>query len=110
MSFLNAVKGAAQGVKNSRAARAAQPEAPAPIDDNALFCTDCGHLGSPSTDTPGSILVELVLWLCFIIPGLIYSLWRHHKRHQVCALCSGANLIPANSPKAIAARHVMRQV
>jgi hypothetical protein len=111
MSFINAIKGAAQGVKNSRAARASRPNEPEPerIDDDAQFCTDCGHQAAPSTDTPGSILIELVLWLCFIVPGLIYSLWRHNKRRPVCAMCGGAHLIPAKSPKAIAARQAMRQ-
>jgi len=25
--------------------------------------------------TRGSILIEIVLWLCFLVPGLIYFIW-----------------------------------
>jgi hypothetical protein len=41
-----------------------------------MICQDCGAQGTPKSHTRGSILIELVLWLLFIIPGLLYSLWR----------------------------------
>ena len=63
------------------------------------ICTDCGATGKPVFHTPGSILVELILWLCFIIPGLIYSIWRHNKRSLVCASCGSEHLIPLDTPK-----------
>lgn len=62
-------------------------------------CTNCGHAGETATKTPGSIWIELILWLCFIVPGVIYSLWRHSARHQVCSACGSRELVPASSPK-----------
>jgi hypothetical protein len=61
-------------------------------------CTTCGHHGKPAKRTPGSFLIEVVLWLCFLVPGLIYSLWRLSARHEVCAGCGARTLVPANSP------------
>lgn len=65
-----------------------------------VLCRTCGHVGAPETKTPGSILIELLLWLCFLVPGLIYSIWRHTARHKVCRSCRHPGVIPANSPAA----------
>lgn len=65
-----------------------------------VVCTNCGSEGTPKTVTPGSVFIELVLWLCFLIPGIIYSLWRLNKRHAVCSVCGSAAVVPANSEAA----------
>ncbi len=62
-----------------------------------IVCTQCGHVGPAGSTTPGSIRIELVLWLAFILPGVIYSLWRINKRHPVCPICANAAIIPAES-------------
>jgi hypothetical protein len=67
------------------------------MDD--LVCVDCGHVGPARVVTPGSMGVELLLWLCLLVPGLIYSAWRIHARRSVCAKCSGAKLLPLDTPK-----------
>ena len=41
-----------------------------------MVCTVCGSVGFPKKVTPGSFLVELGLWIFFILPGVIYSVWR----------------------------------
>lgn len=66
-----------------------------------LFCKDCESVVAPGTATPGSIWIELVLWMCFLVPGLIYSLWRINRRREVCATCGSANLVPRDSPVAV---------
>lgn len=63
-------------------------------------CTVCGHDGETKTVTPGSILIELVAWLCFLIPGLIYSIWRHSTRHEACASCGSRSLVNSNTKAA----------
>jgi len=63
-----------------------------------LFCTSCGHTGKPRSETPGSLLIEIILWLCILIPGIIYTVWRHNRRHDVCEKCGSAALIPPDSP------------
>lgn len=64
----------------------------------ARVCTRCAHHGPTRTHTRGSLLIELVLWLCFIIPGLIYSIWRHASRQQVCSACGSDQLVPPDTP------------
>lgn len=36
----------------------------------------------PVSITPGSLRVEFVLWICFLIPGFIYALWRIISRYK----------------------------
>ncbi len=58
-----------------------------------LICTTCGARGA---GTPrGSTGVELVLWLCFFVPGFIYSVWRHGGR--ACHACGAGGLVPSGS-------------
>jgi hypothetical protein len=63
-------------------------------------CTSCGYVGEPKTMTKGSIAVEIVLWLCFLVPGLIYSIWRLSSRYDGCPSCGQITLIPVDSPMA----------
>ena len=65
-----------------------------------LLCTNCGYQGKPKLVVKGSILIELVLWICFIIPGLIYSIWRLTTKHKACPSCGAPNMIPLDSPRA----------
>jgi hypothetical protein len=62
-------------------------------------CTYCGHVGDPTSQAKGSILIEIILWLCFLIPGLIYSIWRMTSKQKVCPSCGHAGMIPIDSPK-----------
>lgn len=62
------------------------------------ICTACGHVGHPITATKGRLGVEVFLWLLFLLPGLIYSLWRIGSRHAACAACGGTSLVPLDSP------------
>jgi hypothetical protein len=49
---------------------------------------------------PGSILIEIILWLCFLVPGFIYTIWRHSSTKQVCGTCGSKDVIPVDSPLA----------
>lgn len=71
------------------------------------FCTTCGHEGGTETKTRGHIAIEIILWLLLIVPGLIYSVWRMSSRHQVCASCGAATLVPPDSPVALAHKKKM---
>jgi hypothetical protein len=63
-----------------------------------MICSLCGSVGKPKTKTKGSIVIEIVLWLCVLVPGLIYSLWRLTTRHLACPACGAPNMIPLDSP------------
>jgi predicted RNA-binding Zn-ribbon protein involved in translation (DUF1610 family) len=64
-----------------------------------LICPNCGTVGRPKTVVKGSLLTELVLWLFFLLPGIIYSAWRLTSRAKVCPACGAGNMIPLTSPK-----------
>lgn len=77
------------------------PAAPPPMpiyDPRANYCPRCGTVGFPQSDTPGSFMIELVLWLFFLLPGLIYSIWRLTSKSQVCPGCRQPGMIPVQSP------------
>ncbi|MGC1602305.1 MAG: hypothetical protein WA757_18850 [Candidatus Acidiferrales bacterium] len=64
------------------------------------ICLQCGSVGNTKGFMKGSVLTELFLWLFFILPGLIYSIWRHSTVAQVCSKCGSSNVIPLDSPVA----------
>jgi ribosomal protein S27AE len=63
-----------------------------------IICSNCGTIGKLKKITKGSFFIEVILWLCLIIPGVIYSIWRLTTKHKVCSVCGSGNLIPLNSP------------
>jgi len=101
MSIINGFKGAFRGAQASQRRRAMNPK-PEPARDTSddMFCIRCGNQSPAAEVTPGSIWIELVAWCFFLVPGFIYSLWRHNKKHMACPKCESAELIPADSPMA----------
>jgi hypothetical protein len=83
-----------------RANRAAEAE---------YICQSCGTIGKPTKSTKGSIFIEIILWLAFIVPGLIYSIWRLTTRQRVCRSCGSASVIPINTPMGQKLAREMRQ-
>ena len=63
------------------------------------ICASCGSRTGTRLATRGSLWIEIVLWLFFLVPGLIYSIWRHASRQEVCRVCGSAELVPVDSPR-----------
>ncbi len=63
-----------------------------------FVCTACGFIGQPITITKGSLGLEIVLWLAFLVPGIIYSIWRLTTRYKACPVCKKEAMIPADTP------------
>lgn len=63
-----------------------------------MVCRSCGSVGKPKSVTKGSFIAELFLWLCFLLPGALYTVWRLTTRHKACRACGGSEIIPAESP------------
>lgn len=63
-----------------------------------MICKACGHVGKPARKTRGNLLIEIILWLCFIVPGLIYTIWRCSTRYNACKTCNATELVPVDSP------------
>jgi len=97
--------GATQWTRASQFPRATFPRpdqndeflAPTP---GSKLCTNCCYVGRRIEITKGSFGVELALWLLFLAPGIIYSIWRLTSRYMACPKCKAPNMIPADSPVA----------
>jgi len=66
------------------------------------FCPQCGATDYPRQFHGGSGAVECLLWLFFLVPGVIYSFWRLSQRAQICGHCGATGIIPLDSPRAVA--------
>ena len=63
------------------------------------MCPNCGNYVVPEKKVRGSFFFEIILWIFFIIPGLIYSIWRLTTKFIACPICENVNLVPIDSPK-----------
>jgi uncharacterized membrane protein len=63
-----------------------------------MVCKSCGTVGKSKNHMPGSIFIELILWCCFLVPGMIYTVWRHSSAGRVCSACGSKEMIPVSSP------------
>lgn len=65
-----------------------------------MHCLTCGTEDTVARVRRGNVAIEIILWILFIIPGLIYSLWRINSRHDACRACASTVLVPIKSPAA----------
>lgn len=65
-----------------------------------LFCLECHSVDSGKNEVKGHFLIEVILWLCFLVPGIIYTIWRTTNKQKVCRTCGSKKLIPSDSPRA----------
>lgn len=63
------------------------------IGRGKIVCRRCGYHGRPRIDAEGSMAAEILLWLCFVVPGLIYSVWRLSNRYKACPRCGGRDIV-----------------
>lgn len=67
-------------------------------DKPDYICTSCRSVVKPDSRAQGSGGVEILLWLLFIVPGLIYTIWRGSKKITSCPICHAPNPIPLSTP------------
>lgn len=76
----------------------------ASLNTGRWFCVQCEHFGTPKNYTNGAFAIEAILWLMFLVPGLIYTIWRLTTRYSGCPRCGAPHMIPAEAPRAQAVR------
>lgn len=64
------------------------------------MCTRCLETVKAEKVTKGSFVIEVLLWLCFLFPGVIYSVWRLTTRYWACPSCGSPELVPSESRRA----------
>jgi len=52
-----------------------------------IVCRKCHYSGEQRLDNRGSTTLEVILWLCLILPGYLYSRWRDRSLRPVCPEC-----------------------
>jgi len=52
-----------------------------------IKCPNCEYEGQHKNITKGSFIIELGLWLVFLFPGIIYSIWRLTSKYKGCPKC-----------------------
>ena len=67
------------------------------------YCIDCGFVGVPKQNTPGTLSMEVAVWLVSVVLGAVSSLWRRWARYQGCAQCGSKHIVTTDSRVALAA-------
>lgn len=73
--------------------------APDKAQENYL-CLNCHQVGEAVRVRPGNNLIEVILWLAALVPGIIYTIWRSSEQKPRCPTCGSFQLVPASSPRA----------
>jgi len=69
------------------------------MEEMLFKCVSCGHIGKPLKKKKGSSWIELLLWICVLLPGLCYSIWRLSSKYIACEICKSATLQPIEAAK-----------
>lgn len=64
----------------------------------SFICTNCENVTDSVKKRKGSGWIELILWFFFLLPGIIYSIWRRSNRDIICPHCKQISLVPIDSP------------
>lgn len=67
------------------------------IPGNVAVCKNCEEIGQVTEKMPGNGWVEIVLYLFWIAPGIVYSVWRRKSKKQVCGSCGSDQLVAAKT-------------
>ncbi|MEE9499260.1 MAG: hypothetical protein V3V24_07960 [Nitrospinaceae bacterium] len=71
-------------------------------------CMECGCQRDPIDANRGLWVVEIFMWLLYILPGVIYSIWRRVRKHQVCPKCRNPSVVLTSSSRAMGMRQLMK--
>lgn len=61
-----------------------------------LVCNNCKNISEQGL-MKGNGWIEIILWLAYVIPGVIYSIWRRTGEKTVCLYCKKDKLVPVKS-------------
>ena len=62
-----------------------------------FICKNCNYIGEvDGGEMRGNFWVSTILWTLYMIPGIIYSIWRRSAKKR-CKKCGSGSLIKLNS-------------
>jgi len=63
------------------------------------LCTQCLNQVKPNKGVRGYFVIEILLYILMILPGILYTLWRiTGGREKTCPTCGGHAFVPIDSP------------
>jgi len=62
-------------------------------------CLTCGTEDRVVLRPRGYFALEVFLWLLYLLPGLLYSMWRVSTKYRACSVCGSEDVVPLTSPK-----------
>jgi len=71
-------------------------------------CMECGCQRDPIDAKRGLLVIEIFMWLLYILPGVIYSIWRRVRKQQICPNCQNPSIELTSSPRAVGMMRLMR--
>ncbi len=71
-------------------------------------CMECGCQRDPIDAKRGLLVIEIFMWLLYILPGVIYSIWRQVRKQQVCPNCRNPSIVLMSSSRAMGMRRLMK--
>lgn len=63
-----------------------------------MVCRQCESVGTPEKEMPGNLAFGCALFFFFVVPGILYSIWRLTNKTNVCQFCGSEDLVPKHSP------------
>lgn len=60
--------------------------------DNLVHCSQCGTEAEPVVLRKGNMHTQILLWIAFIVPGFLYSLWRESSKRNICRVCGSMDV------------------
>ncbi|MDH5762415.1 MAG: hypothetical protein OEZ51_05490 [Nitrospinota bacterium] len=71
-------------------------------------CMECGCQRDPIDAKRGLLVIEIFMWLLYILPGVIYSIWRRVRKQQICPNCRNPSVVLTSSSRAMAMMRMMK--
>ena len=71
-------------------------------------CMECGCQQKPVDAKRGLLVIEIFMWLLYILPGVIYSIWRRVRTQQVCSKCRTPSVVLTSSSRAMAMMRLIK--
>ena len=79
------------------------------VDFNKKYvCMECGCQRDPIKAKRGLLVIEVFMWLLYILPGVIYSIWRRVRAHEVCPNCRNPSVVLTSSSRAMGMRRLLK--
>ncbi len=72
------------------------------------ICMECGCQRDPIDAKRGLLAIEICMWLLYILPGVIYSIWRRVRKQQICSNCRNPSIELTSSSRVMKMMRLMK--